>query len=111
MEFAQVDPRVTHHHGGLCMVMVGYTAEHPQDAIESARVAADPPYPIKAKLRAKHPRCPCLRRDHAPLRRAAGNLEHQLLARRVLELLAFLDWNDERARPTDDAILVIDVEI
>src|SRR6266566_1203781 len=61
--------------------------------------------------RAEHPRVPRLRRDHPPLRRAAGDLEHQLLARRVLELLAFLDRNDERAWPADDAILVIDVEI
>src|SRR5262245_49454468 len=49
--------------------------------------------------RAEHPRVPRLRRDDAPLGRAAGDLEHELLARRLLELRALLDRNDERARP------------
>src|SRR5712672_685384 len=61
--------------------------------------------------RAEHPRRPRLRRDHAPLGCAAGDLEHELLARRFLELRPLLDRNDERARPADDAVLVIDVEI
>src|SRR5262245_38839372 len=61
--------------------------------------------------RAEHSRVPRLRRDDAPLGRATGDLEHELLARRLLELRALLDRNDERARPTGDTVLVVDVEL
>src|SRR6266550_407450 len=52
-----------------------------------------------------------LRRHDAAGRRVAGDLQHQLGAGRLLELLALLDLDHERARAADDAILVIDVEV
>ena len=42
---------------------------------------------------------------------AAGDLQHQLGARRLAELVALADRDDEGAGAADHAILVIDVEI
>src|SRR6185503_21327883 len=51
------------------------------------------------------------RRDRARLAAILRDVEHQLGADRVLELVALTDRNHERAGPADDAVLVIDVEI
>ena len=45
------------------------------------------------------------------LRRAAGDLQHQFRAGRLLELLAFADRHDERTGAADHAILVVDIEV
>src|SRR5450759_3498719 len=50
-------------------------------------------------------------RQHARLRLAAGDLQHQLGARRLDEFLALADRHHEGARPTDHAIFVIDIEV
>src|SRR5262245_27445975 len=51
------------------------------------------------------------RRDHAYLGRAAGDLEHQLGADRLAELLALADRHHERAWSANHAVLVVDVEV
>src|SRR5262249_35940906 len=60
---------------------------------------------------AGNPRVARLRRDHATLGLAAGDLQHELAAGRFLELVAIVDGKDEGARTADDAVLVVDVEV
>src|SRR5262245_54289624 len=56
-------------------------------------------------------RGPRLGRDHALRRLPAGDLQHELGADRLLELLALADRDDECARSANHAILVVDVEL
>src|ERR1700716_4158425 len=60
---------------------------------------------------AAHPRFLLGDRDDAALRRAAGDFEHQLGADRFLEFVAVLDRYHEGARPADDAVFVIEIQI
>src|SRR6266542_2277630 len=48
---------------------------------------------------------------HAPLGRAASDLQHQLGTRRFLELLTLADWDDECTGTADYAVLVINIEV
>src|SRR5438067_7842547 len=57
------------------------------------------------------PRRSCLRGDDGLLGSASGDLQHQLGAGRLLELLALMNCNHERSRAPDHAILIIDVEV
>src|SRR5207247_9362299 len=61
--------------------------------------------------RAREPWRPRLHGDQTPLRNKPRDLQHQLGAGRLLELLALADGDDERAGAADDAVLVIDIEI
>src|SRR3954447_19415973 len=60
---------------------------------------------------AAHPRFLLGDRNDAAFRRAAGDFEHQLGADAFLEFIAVLDRHHEGARPADDAVFVIEVEI
>src|SRR5947209_7879981 len=60
---------------------------------------------------AGNPRRSRLGGNDARLRRAPGDLQHQLGADRVLELRPLPDRDDERAWSANHAVLVIDVEV
>src|SRR5258707_15771841 len=50
-------------------------------------------------------------RDDPVLVRPTGDLKYKLGPDRLFELVAILDRNHERTRPSDHAILVIDIEV
>src|SRR5262245_26729977 len=91
--------------------MPGRQATADQDIDRSRRSATPALAPHLLADRAGNPRPARLNRDDARVRRAACDLEHELGADGVLELLTLANRNDECARPANHAILVVDIQV
>src|SRR5262245_17481894 len=83
----------------------------PSSVVSRARSVSPAVAPHLFADGAGHARWASLHRHHAPFRHEARDLEHELGAGRLLELVALADRDHERAGAADDAILVVDVEV